>query len=160
MGDIHSQAVKPVILYFTTQNEMGCSVTAHSMAASVPGMPHPQASGLLFTTKRGPACVSTFSSQQTLFFFSVQHFPSKLSLMCKHFRPSYVVVSSATSLRKMIMITLGRKHLFPFWAEGPCDFLILDKPPMIFALLFLSLARASLPLCLTSWDDASYHFHV
>lgn len=56
------------------------------------------------------------------------------------------MVSPVSSLRKMIMIALGTKHLFPFWAEGPCDFLILDKPPMIFALLFLSLARACLPL--------------
>lgn len=79
-----------------------------------------------------------FPLSRHCFFFSVQHFPSKLSLMCKHFRPSYVVVSSATSLRKMIMITLGRKHLFPFWAEGPCDFLILDKPPYYFFLPYYS----------------------
>lgn len=87
VGDIHSQAVKPVILYFTTHNEMGCSVTAHSMAASVPGMPHPQASGLLFITKRGPACVSTSSSQQTLFCqsnISPQSLSSRVNLLDLH----------------------------------------------------------------------------
>lgn len=90
-----------------------------------------------------------FPLSRHCFFFSVQHFPSKLSLMCKHFRPSYVVVSSATSLRKMIMITLGRKHLFPFWAEGPCDFLILDKPPYYFFCLIIPVSGKSKPSSLS-----------